>query len=614
MQEILFNSRCPLDKLPTGAAAAQTKFMFGIRISEALSPDKLWLAVINDDDNSEEKFPMEAVWNAKNYVRYQLEHVFPKEGLFWYHFELMDTNGKTLVIEKTDCGASITDAEPHPWQLTVYRTDYTTPDWICGGAFYHIFVDRFCSTGSKPTKHGAVLRDDWGGVPEYKPDEHGEILNNDFFGGSLQGVLTKLPYLASLGISCIYLSPIFEAYSNHKYDTGDYLKIDPFFGDDQIFMRLCYEARKLDIRIILDGVFNHTGADSVYFNKYKRYNSQGAFNSQSSPYSPWYSFSQWPEQYAAWWGINTLPQVNEEETTYRDFIMGETGVLQKWMALGASGWRLDVADELTENFICELRRSVKIANADALIIGEVWEDASNKVSYGQRRHYFQGKELDSTMNYPFRTAIIDYIMSTNPQPLAECVETICENYPKPSLDCMMNILGTHDTPRILTVLSGAVCGTRDEKAEFSLDNTAYRLARERLFSASLLQFTLPGVPCIYYGDEAGMEGFEDPFNRRCYPWGQEDTLLQEWYRKLLMLRRDCSIFAGGSYETLSADKGLFVFQRKKLNQRVIIAVNRGCDPASISIESGELLLRHNCKQGQNSVDICSGGCAVLLQA
>ena len=213
-----------------------------------------------------------------------------------------------------------------------------------------------------------------------------------------------------------YLSPIFDSASIHKYDTSDYMKIDPAFGDDETFSRLCSEAEALGMRIILDGVFNHTGDDSVYFNKYSRYPGAGAYNSQSSPFYSWYYFDKWPDAYTCWWNIKTLPKVNAENADYCEYILGSEGVLQKWLSLGAAGFRLDVADELPESFLEKLRSRVKANGPDRLIIGEVWEDASNKIAYSQRRHYFQGAELDSVMNYPLKDGIIAYVTSATPKP------------------------------------------------------------------------------------------------------------------------------------------------------------------------------------------------------
>ena len=611
MNDILFDSRSELDKLPFGAVATGETVRFGIRTAESLKVTDVTLVVLNDLDGEITEYELSQVWEERGYTRFEGCVEFETKGLYWYHFEVV-SNGAICTIEKTASGANFTENEPRSWQLSVYDSDYTTPEWIMGGAFYHIFVDRFRKFGEHPVKDGAILRNDWGGVPCYQPDEKGEIKNNDFFGGSMDGVIEKLPYLHELGITCIYLSPIFEAASNHKYDTADYGKIDPSFGDETTFKVLCAEAGKLGIKIICDGVFNHTGSDSVYFNRENNYGDGGAFQTKNSPYYEWYSFSDWPDKYDAWWGIKTLPQVRKDNASFRRFITGENGIIQKWMSLGASGWRLDVADELSDNFLRELRETVKNENPKALIIGEVWEDASNKIAYGNRRHYFEGEELDSVMNYPFKDAIINYVKSGCAEEIREVVESICENYPKPSLDCLMNVLGTHDTERILTVLGGKHFETREERAQAALSDCERKHAKSLLFVASLLQFTLPGVPCIYYGDEAGLEGFEDPFSRRCYPWGLEDSELIDWYKELLLARKNCVSFAGGDYRTLRAENGVLIYTRSRNCVKALMVVNMGTEDVSVELsETDVVLIASNCESKNNSLRIFSEGCAIV---
>jgi cyclomaltodextrinase len=611
MDEILFDSRSELDKLPFGAVTAGTTVRFGIRTAEALNITKIRLVIINDFDRQQSEFLLSQVWTERGYARFEGSAAFESKGLFWYYFVAV-TDGAERVIEKKANGAGFADAEPRSWQQTVYSPDYTTPEWIMGGAFYHIFVDRFKKTGDRVQKSGTLLRNDWGGVPHYKPDENGEIRNNDFFGGDLDGIIEKLPYLHELGITCLYLSPIFEAASNHKYDTADYLKIDPSFGDEDTFHKLCSEAGQLGIKVICDGVFNHTGSDSVYFNRNGTYGDNGAYRSKESPYSEWYTFTEWPDKYDAWWGVKTLPQVKKECLSFRSFITGENGVLEKWMSLGASGWRLDVADELSEGFLRELRKTVKAAKPDALIIGEVWEDASNKVAYGFRRHYFEGEELDSVMDYPFKDAIIAYVRTGKAELLRETVESICENYPKPALYCLMNILGTHDTERILTVLSGNNHSTRDERAAAVLSEDERRRAKSLLRLASALQFTLPGVPCIYYGDEAGLEGYEDPFNRGCYPWGSEDSELIDWYRNLLTARRDCPAFSGGDYRALRAEDGIFIFTRYKNCIKAVVAINLSHSDMALELgKADRILVKYNCDEDNRCLLLHNEGCVII---
>ena len=407
------------------------------------------------------------------------------------------------------------------------------------------------------------------------------MTNSDFFGGDLKGVREKLPYLKKLGVTCLYFNPIFESHSNHRYDTADYSKIDPQLGTEQDFSELCAAAKELGIWVILDGVFSHTGSDSVYFNREGRYPEPGAYQSQETPYSSWYSFRSWPDSYDCWWNFDTLPNVRETDPSYNSYINGEAGIVRKWLRAGASGWRLDVADELPDEFIDRLAETAKAEKPDALVLGEVWEDASNKSAYGVRRRYLLGNQLDSVMNYPFRDAIFGFLLGNDPRHFAEIVENLVENYPAQCLHLLMNHIGTHDTERALTVLGGEPSGGRGREWQSAqrLSAEQRELGKRRLKLASLIQYLLPGVPCLYYGDEAGMEGYRDPFNRACYPWGREDQELLRWYETLGALRAgQKAILSHGGYRTLLADGNLLAFERFAIvgNKResLVLLVNR----------------------------------------
>ena len=414
---------------------------------------------------------------------------------------------------------------------------------------YQIFPDRFYNSGTPKTGiyPDKKLHKKWNLIPDWKPDKNGLITNSDFFGGDLIGIKEKLPYLKSLGVTCIYLNPIFEAYSNHRYDTGDYEKIDPVLGNEEDFRELCEEAKKLGIYIINDGVFSHTGSDSKYFNREGRYPENGAYNSTSSPYYTWYKFIEWPNIYNSWWGFNTLPEVEELSDSFNEYINGENGIIRKWIKAGNSGWRLDVADELPDEFIRNIREAVKAEDPEALLLGEVWEDASNKESYGSRREFLYGLELDSVMNYPFRDAILGFLDCGDGRHMLEIVLNVIENYPRPVLRSLMNLLGTHDTERVITLLAGERQNGRGREwqaaTKLSPEQREYGLRRMRIASGIL--YTLPGVPCIYYGDEVGVEGYRDPFNRRTFPWGNEDKELLEWYKALGRMRGECSCLTDG---------------------------------------------------------------------
>lgn len=512
-------------------------------------------------------------------------------GVNYYYFSYM-TDRQWQYVKKTG-GHEGTINGGELFQLTVYDEHFDTPDFLKGGVIYQIFPDRFCKSGTahENVPSDRVIRADWGGTPFYKPDANGHVWNNDYFGGDLEGIMQKLPYLHDLGVTCIYLNPIFEAHENHRYNTANYRRVDPLLGTNEDFQALCEEAGHYGISVILDGVFSHTGADSIYFNKFNRYPPQGAYNTPDSPYRNWYSFREYPNIYEAWWGIDTLPNVRENEPDYTDYICGRDGVLEYWMSLGAAGFRLDVADELPSEFLDHLNECVKGYDPDKIIIGEVWEDASNKEAYGERRRYLLGAQLDSVMNYPFRTAIMRYLGGCNPYEFRSNIMTILENYPKPVVDVLMNFVSTHDIERAITVLGGEPANGRNKEwmAERRLSPEQYERGKSKLKCAMALQFFLPGVPSIYYGDEAGLDGYCDPFNRRCYPWGHEDMDLIEYTKMLSQIRKSSNVFIDGSLSFLKLSEDYVVFARFRENHHkaVVIAVNRSDHEVSVDINQPE---------------------------
>ncbi|MBE6637996.1 MAG: glycoside hydrolase family 13 protein [Ruminococcaceae bacterium] len=494
-----------------------------------------------------------------------------EDGLFYYYF-LLDTHLGPLYLGLDEFGPDILSPKLSQstdrlskFQLTVYRATHQPPKRFAGRIMYQIFVDRF-HKGSRevPLRKDAVMEEDWyeGIPPYYRPGDE-KFQNNTFFGGTLWGVIEKLDYLKSLGVGILYLNPIFTAFSNHKYDTGDYMSVDSMFGGDKALDTLLAECHKRDILVMLDGVFNHTGDDSLYFNRYGKYDSVGAYQSKESPYYPWYRFINHPDEYHSWWGVKVLPGVDTNNADFDRFINGEDGVISHYTRKGVDAWRLDVADELAEGFIRNLRSAARKEDADAMVLGEVWEDASYKISYGKRRHYFRGQELDSVMNYPLKNAIISYLTSGDAANLYMTTRLLYYHYPKFVSDNLMNLLGTHDTCRILTELAGAPLAkdNKDIKAVAKLSAQERKMATHRLKIAYFLLCCMPGIPCIYYGDEIGMEGYEDPFNRRPYPWGREDGELLAFYRQMGKIRLDLPLLADGYYMPLSHEKGVFTFKR-----------------------------------------------------
>lgn len=589
----IFDSTSEFFRSPQGGIKTGDKISLKIYVKRNFSmfPEVLIEKRHNYAVERYKRISMEWIGSEKNLDMYSVVFSLDEPGNYYYSFILGE--------EKSNYN-----------QLLVYD-DFKTPDWIKGGIIYHIFVDRFYKDKILLKDDDITVRNDWGGTPEYLPDKKGEIRNNDFFGGNLEGIKEKLPYLKDLGVTAIYLSPVFEAHSNHKYDTGDYLTIDPMFGTEESLMELCAEASKLEMNVILDGVFSHTGSDSIYFNKTGRYKSLGAYQSKLSPYYGWYMFNNWNDDYVCWWNIKTLPAVNKENKDYIDFITGGNGVLNHWQKCGVKGWRLDVADELPDGFLKSLRKGIKEKDKDIYIVGEVWEDAADKFSYGNLKEYFLGKQLDSVTNYPLRNAIINFIQTKNCSELYITMNMIIEKYPPQSVHCLMNILGTHDTSRILTVLGSSVIPeSKLEMAEHKLSDDELTEGIRLLKIASLFQMTLPGVPCIYYGDEAGMQGWTDPFNRGCYPWGHENQEIQSHYKFLGNLRKSTSVFVQGSYRCLVHDNGMFAFERYNDEERLIIAANISSGTVTLNLK--ENMSEYGKQDFKDSFNIKSGEYLILI--
>ena len=579
MENVIYNPKDEQFKSPVGAIKNGTELEIHLLVSASLHPKAARVVFIFDRDNTRTKYQLilkKTDIETDDYIDCHGKVTVRGSGLYWYYFEIETPEDHFKVGKGDQENRAVITSDPRSWQQTVYKRLYDTPDWIYGGVFYHIFVDRFSRGEDLPVKEGSYLRSDWGGLPSYRPNEQGLVLNNDFFGGNLRGIIKKLPYLSSLGVTCLYLSPVFSAYSNHKYDTADYMKIDPMFGSEEDFRELCAKAKELGIRVICDGVFNHTGSDSVYFDKNGKYGN-GAWNNPDSPYRSWYYFYG-DGSYESWWGFDTLPKLNPNDPELEEFLLGENGVIRKWLRLGASGWRLDVVDELPREFVQKLVRAAKTEKPDALMIGEVWEDASNKTAYDERKNYFDGSRLDSVMNYPFKNSIIHYVRTGDAPSIRESVESIVLNYPKEVLDCLMNLLGSHDNTRVLTALAdidNAQHFSKDEKAYYRLSPQQMNVALKRLKIAVVIQMTLPGVPCIYYGDEVQMEGFEDPFNRRCFPWGEENEDLLDWYKKIISIRKANDVYKNGTYSTVKASEGIYAFERASGTESLITVSNCG---------------------------------------
>ena len=553
---------------------------------------------------------------ARKQRRYVCRITTPETGcLLWYYF-IVKTADKTFYYGNNAARlggwGQQYEQEPPSYQITVYDRGAVTPDWMKQAVMYQIFPDRF-NRGDVPLsqfsgKPNALLHGSWNDLPRYiKDPAGGGILYFDFFGGTLKGIREKLDYLADMGITCLYLNPVFESRSNHHYDTGNYKKIDSFLGTEEDFINLCKEAKEKDIRIILDGVFSHTGDDSIYFNRRGNYPGTGAYQSKTSPYYSWYQFKKFPEEYSCWWGDKSLPEVDETDSSYQNFIIrDEDSVLKHWLKAGISGWRLDVADELPDEFLKVFYSELKKSVPDAALIGEVWEDASNKISYSKQRAYLCGGKLDSVMNYVLRRLMLDFLLGradaghTNTLYLQQM-----ENYPKENLYAMLNLTGSHDVERILSVLAETSDQNRPGKAgrelmhENATDSSVLSIGEQRLLLFWAWQMTLPGMPCIYYGDEAGLLGGKDPDNRRPYPWGRENKKLQAYCRTFIQLRKKFDALRTGRMIPVYAEGDVYIYARSIEGGKDVfgkpaedglffVALNRGTELHTVRVYTGEL--------------------------
>lgn len=590
MDIFFHHSRLLRYRCPQGAAPCGTRVVISAERNGSLAGAEVYLRLWQDGVG-ERLLPLRDTGDGL--LRTEVE-MPDAPCLLWYFFVIRTAVGHTLYYGGSSGSGALYKHEPPAWRITVYDGAFETPAWFTGGIAYQIFPDRFRRSSweafyTRAEAHrsrGRQLRlhDRWSEEPAYLPAPgRADYAPDDYFGGDLNGIREKLPYLQSLGVTCLYLNPIFEAASNHRYNTADYLAIDPLLGTEADFAALCREARAHGIRLMLDGVFSHTGSDSRYFDRDSRYEEVGAYESKDSPYYDWYSFRRWPDDYDCWWNFPTLPNVKELTPSYAGFIAGEDGVLAHWAARGATSWRLDVADELPDAFIRLLRRRLKALDPDGVLLGEVWEDCSDKRGPEGRRGYVNGDALDSAMNYPFTNAVIDFLLGRcDAYAFADRLMAQREWYPAPFYRACLNLLSSHDIVRALTALSGAPSRhstTREQQAGYTPAPEQARAGRERFLLATAIQMFCPGVPCVYYGDEAGMTGMADPFNRRTYPWGREDRPLQARVTTLMHLRRDLDALKTGRCRMGALSPSVFgVIRYTDAGELALLFVNNGNEP------------------------------------
>ncbi|MBO5953074.1 MAG: glycoside hydrolase family 13 protein [Oscillospiraceae bacterium] len=590
---ILFDSKQLIYKDPFGTLTPGQACTLRIHIPASVQTQQVQCQIGWENGTPMCAVPLSFKETLGTYEVFEGSFSLDAPGLFFYYFYIITKTGSFRLFKQGDA----TNMEAgDQWQLSCIPADFTTPDWAKGAAIYQVFPDRFYKSGECDLTgklEPYTIHADWNEDVDWQPTPDGKILNNDFYGGNFRGITEKMDYIASLGTTILYLNPISKSFSSHRYDTGDYKTPDPMLGTEADFTAMCDAAHERGIRVVLDGVYSHTGSNSLYFDKDRTFGGKGAYCSQSSPYYSWYTFYQYPDSYHCWWNFDTLPTVKKMDPAFVEYIItGEDSVVAHWLKLGADGFRLDVVDELPNEFVLLLKQRIRQIKPDALLIGEVWEDASNKIAYDIRRRYFVDGVLDSAMNYPFRTAILNFLKDRDDgKTVRDTVMTIVENYPPQVLHCNMNLLGTHDTPRILTALVDDFDGSREEKSKRRLSRSQYDLAVERLLMASFLQYTLPGSPSLYYADETGMEGYKDPFNRRTYPWGRENPQLLSHYRHMGQLRKAYSCLRLGTICFFCAGDHRLGYTRELDGQRLRIYINRSTD--TWDIPAGKVLFGHN---------------------
>ena len=581
---ILFDSKLSQFKTPFGMLLPGQGCRLRVDIPVSCRTVKAEVIFLQDDALTEAfRAPLAKAEANALYEAWSGEVSLPAAGLYFYYFFITTQNEAfRLYKQGNDTNMEAGDL----WQVSCVEDRFPAPEYAKGAVMYQIFPDRFYAAGRCDCTEKLQpywVHEDKQDVPVYLPDENGKVWNNDFYGGNLAGIWEKLSYLQELGVELLYLNPVFFAFSTHRYDTCDYGRIDPMLGTEEDFRTLCEDAHARGMKVILDGVFSHVGSRSRYF--------QDAVSNPDSKYRSWFDFKHYPDTYTSWWGITDLPCIRKDNEDFLRYIIDdEDSIAVHWLRAGADGWRLDVVDELPDRFVLRLRERIRKEKPDALLIGEVWEDASNKIAYDQRRRYFTDRQLDSVMNYPWQKAILRYVRSEDDgTALGDAIRTLAENYPPDVLQTVMNILSTHDTPRAINAILDPRDGDRTDLAQRHFTQEQLREGRQRLKLAAFLQFMLPGMPCIYYGDEAGMTGYRDPFNRKFYPWGREDGNLVSFYRSLARVKKSSPALRSGTVLVLEAGGGRLLLLRQSAEGSVAVCCNQSPEPWTLP-HSGTILL------------------------
>ena len=574
-------------KTPTGPLHYGEVLTLRINLPKTLNPENVQFIIYElGNPTNLCVFPMELEDTTENsdVSCFKVEVFEIDINIYLYYFSFTSYGNRKFVKIRHDSWEAYISEQPivQDWQLTVYSPVKVHPK-MSKGIMYQIFPDRFAKSDKYSYLPQNRIVRNWGELPYY--EDH--TISKDFFGGNLEGIIEKLPYLKKLGVTTLYLTPIWESAENHRYATSNYEEVDPLLGNSKDLERLIEKVHSYGMIIILDVVINHTGSDSIYFNKNGNYPSLGAYQSNDSPYRDWYYFfGNDGKIYKSWWGYDTLPEVNQDSHGYIDYFFNNShGLIPHWRSIGIDGFRLDVADELTN---ATLKRIYSSSITDYpstepfIILGEVWDNASNKWNYGYRMEYLLGSELTSVMNYPVKNALLAYVRYGGNDLAYNLKRTFLsvfvEDYPKEIVHTLMNFLSSHDTIRAITQLSGDISDTFDKHwwAEHdTLSKEQYLLGRKRLMLCFLILYLLPGIPSIFYGDEVGLAGQKDPFCRKCFPWNRIDKKLLKFMRCLAKLRNKFSEFLSiADFNICEVDQTKLIFFRYSKDKILFVFVNR----------------------------------------
>ncbi|MBR1386078.1 MAG: glycoside hydrolase family 13 protein [Bacilli bacterium] len=535
---------------------------------------------------------------------YQLKHEKNEDGFVYFSGEVFlntcaiynyyfsfEANKNFMYFKKENKTGNQSVSNVEKWKLSV---NFDVPNWAKGKIMYHIFVDRF--NRDETVKLEKLPRRDihksWNEEMTIGPNKEG-IWNADFYGGNLKGVINKLKYIKDLGVSILYLSPVVSSQSNHRYDASDYEIVDPYLGNNNDLKELCDKAHEMGIKVVLDAVFNHTGNDSKYFNEYSSFPNLGAYQSKDSKYYPFFRKREYDGkvEFDYWWGMKNLPVCDGYSKEWQNYIYGENGVIDKWFRLGIDGLRLDVADELTDEFIEGIRTAVKRNKEDGFIIGEVWK---NPMRMG-RSYISSGKGMDSVMNYLLVDALIRYYKYQDVNKLREVLNEIQGEYPEGTIESLMNFTSTHDISRALNIFGSdsfqkhgewawnTITEDRTWQKNYNLSPLELKKGKE-IYKSYLFSLTfLPGILSIFYGDEIGLTGMGNLYNRKTFTWDNIDYDLLNYFKEIGKIRNKETFLEDAMLNIIDINDKLFMFERKNDVDAALIVVNRSSDQEKLIV-------------------------------